>query len=100
MVPRDMANATGRSILSTTTILIGTSCTWCSSPEAVFMDGRDNGPAMTRLGCAPLRCTARSRKGKVKLSRAAISPDSRALIVGEEKNCDVAALLRCGGGGC
>ena len=24
-------------------------CTWYSSPEAVFMGGRDNGPAMTNL---------------------------------------------------
>jgi len=37
---------------------------WCSSPKAVFMDGRDDGPAMTVIGCASLRLD-RTRKREV-----------------------------------
>ena len=32
------------------TIPIGTTFTWRSFPDAVFIDGRDNGPVMTKFG--------------------------------------------------
>jgi len=42
----------------------GTLCR-CVSPQVVFMDRRDNGPAMTRLGVLFCGWTARSRKEEV-----------------------------------
>ena len=70
MVPRDafiavymMSNRKhGTLTIGVTSNLIGTTCTWRSSPEAVFLDGRDNSPVMTRLGCAPVGPHVPARK--------------------------------------